>query len=56
MKAFEENCLLKDILKADLRVTSRISDEILDEVLEPMNYTGCCGEMVDRVVDKLKDI
>ena len=56
MKAFEENRLLEDVLKADARVTSRISKEILDEVLEPMNYTGCCGEMVDRVVSRLKDI
>lgn len=56
MKAFEENRLLKDVLKADARVTSKISDEILDEVLEPMNYTGSCGEMVDKVVSKLKDI
>ena len=56
MKAFKENRLLKDVLKADARVTNRISEAILDEALEPMNYTGCCDEMVDRVVSKLKDI
>ena len=52
MKAFEENCLLGDILKQDERVTSRIPAEVLEEVLEPMNYTGSCGKMVDQVVAK----
>ena len=50
MKAFEEDCLLGDILKQDERVTSRIPAEVLEEVLEPMNYTGSCGKMVDQVV------
>ena len=56
MKAFEENRMLKDVLKADPRVTDKISDAILDDVLEPMNYTGCCTEMVDKVVAEFKNI
>ena len=40
----------------DTRVTSKISNEILDEVLEPINYTGSCEAMVEKVVAKLKDI
>lgn len=56
MKAFEQNRLLKDVLKEDSRVTSKISDEILDDVLEPMNYTGSCGKMVDQAVAKWGNI
>ena len=52
MKAFEEDCLLGEILKQDERVTSKIPAEVLEEVLEPMNYTGSCGKMVDQVVAK----
>lgn len=56
MKAFEEDRMLKEVLKEDERVTSKISEEVLDEVLEPMNYTGCCHKMVDRVVAKWESI
>ena len=56
MKAFEEDCLLGDILKQDQRVTSRIPAEVLEEVLEPMNYSGSCGKMVDQVVEKWGNI
>ena len=56
MKAFDEDCLLGDILKKDERVTSRIPAEVLEEVLEPMHYTGSCGKMVDQVVAKWGNI
>lgn len=56
MKAFEEDRLLKEVLKEDKRVTDKISNEVLDEVLEPMNYTGRCGKMVDQVIAKLSSL
>ena len=52
MRAFDEDCLLGDILKQDDRVMSRIPVDVLEDVLEPKNYTGSCAKMVDQVVAK----
>ena len=56
MKAFDEDCLLGDILKQDDRVMSRIPVDVLEDVLEPKNYTGSCSKMVDQVAAKWGNI
>ena len=52
MRAFEEDRMLFDVLMEDERVTSKISEDILRELLEPVNYTGCCAEFVNRADEK----
>ena len=52
MRAFEEERMLFDVLMEDERVTSKISEDILRELLEPVTYTGCCAEFVNRADEK----
>ncbi len=56
MKAFGENKMLLECLLADERVTSKIDEATLRELIEPKNYAGSCSKMVDKVVEKLKNI
>lgn len=51
-KANDAGITLKQALLEDKEITGLLTVDEIDKLLDPMNYTGCAGEMVDRVLTK----
>ena len=51
--AMGENIPLRDALLRDAEIMSVVSETEIDSALAPENYTGCSGELIDRVLARL---
>lgn len=50
MAAFEQEKSFKDGLTAEVAITEVLDNETIDQLFDIQRSTGCCGEMVDKVI------
>jgi 3-carboxy-cis,cis-muconate cycloisomerase len=53
-EALKQNKPLLDLLAANAEITKHVDRRKLAELCDPKNYLGLSGEMVDRVLGRLK--
>ena len=53
-KCADGGLTLRTVLLADDRIGSKLSEAEIDAMLDPANYLGCAREMVDQVLDLVR--
>jgi 3-carboxy-cis,cis-muconate cycloisomerase len=53
-KCADSGKLLRDVLLADQRISAKLSAAEIDAMLDPANYLGCAQEMVDQVLEMVR--
>lgn len=53
-KAMDNKITLREAILAEKEIMAHITEIALDKLLDPANYLGSAGEMVDKVLEKVK--
>lgn len=53
-KCADGGLTLREVLLTDERISAKLSEAEIDAMLDPANYLGCAREMVDQVLDLVR--